>query len=88
MGSCETCEEKRKRPRKGVVFKPILSADLCSRGEVDLICFESEKGGGFSHISTYHDHLTKFVSLRALKSKRADEIAYHLLDIFCTFRVR
>ena len=28
------------------------------------------------------DHLTKFVNLRALKSKRAEEVAYHLLHIF------
>ncbi|XP_056641547.1 KRAB-A domain-containing protein 2-like [Diorhabda sublineata] len=30
----------------------------------------------------YKDHLTKFVILRALKTKRAEEIAYNLLDIF------
>ncbi|KAJ8936188.1 hypothetical protein NQ318_020933 [Aromia moschata] len=31
----------------------------------------------------YQDHLTKFVFLRALKSKRAEEVAYNLMDIFC-----
>ena len=30
----------------------------------------------------YQDHLTKFVILRALTSKRAAEVAHHLLDIF------
>nr|XP_022900156.1 SCAN domain-containing protein 3-like [Onthophagus taurus] len=30
----------------------------------------------------YQDHLTKFVILRALKTKRAEEVAYNLLDIF------
>ena len=85
LGTCETCEEKRKRPRKGVVSKPILSDDLCSRGQVDLICFESERDQEFCYILTYQDHLTKFISLRALKSKRAEEVAYQLLDIFCTF---
>ncbi|XP_043462827.1 KRAB-A domain-containing protein 2-like [Leptopilina heterotoma] len=33
----------------------------------------------------YQDHLTKFVILRPLSSKRAAEIAYQLLDIFLTF---
>ena len=31
------------------------------------------------------DNLIKFVLLRSLLSKRADEVAYHLLDIFTTF---
>lgn len=30
----------------------------------------------------YQDHLTKFVVLSALKSKRAEEVAYKLVDIF------
>ena len=30
----------------------------------------------------YLDHLTKFVVLRALKSKRTEEVAYHLVNIF------
>ncbi|GFU53187.1 KRAB-A domain-containing protein 2 [Trichonephila clavipes] len=33
----------------------------------------------------YHGHLTKFVLLRPLKSKRAEEVAYHVLSIFLTF---
>jgi len=33
----------------------------------------------------YHDHPTKFVLLRPLKSKRAEEIAFNLIDIYTTF---
>lgn len=33
----------------------------------------------------YQDHLTKFILLRALTSKRAEEIAYKLNEIFLTF---
>jgi transposase InsO family protein len=36
-------------------------------------------------ILVYQHHLTKFVLLRSLQSKRADEVAYHLLDTFTTF---
>ncbi|GFQ84750.1 KRAB-A domain-containing protein 2 [Trichonephila clavata] len=30
----------------------------------------------------YHDHLTKFVILKSLTSKRAEEVAYNLVVIF------
>ena len=33
----------------------------------------------------YQDHLTKFVILRALKTKTAAEVAYNLIDIFTLF---
>uniref|UniRef100_A0ABD2VUG2 Integrase catalytic domain-containing protein n=1 Tax=Trichogramma kaykai TaxID=54128 RepID=A0ABD2VUG2_9HYME len=33
----------------------------------------------------YQDHLTKFVILNALKTKRAEEVASHLVRIFLTF---
>ncbi|XP_022907046.2 KRAB-A domain-containing protein 2-like [Onthophagus taurus] len=33
----------------------------------------------------YQDHLTKFVLLKALKTKRAEEVAYYLFDIYTTF---
>ena len=85
LATCMACDEKRKRPRKSVVVKPIVSEDLNSRAQVDLVCFESEKDGDFKYILTYQDHLSKFVSLRALKTKRAQEVAYHLIEIFCVF---
>lgn len=33
----------------------------------------------------YQDHLTKFVQMISLKSKRAEEVAFHLRDIFPIF---
>lgn len=33
----------------------------------------------------YQNHLTKFVVLKPLTSKRAEEIAHNLLDIYTTF---
>ena len=56
--------------------------DMNSRGQVDLIDMQSQADGEFQWILVYQDHLTKFVRLRATKSKRAAEVAYHLLDIF------
>jgi len=33
----------------------------------------------------YQDHLTKFVIRRPLKTKRAEEIAFNLMDIYTIF---
>jgi len=35
----------------------------------------------------YQDHLTKYIILRPLKSKTAEEVAYQLMNIFCMFGV-
>lgn len=37
--------------------------------------------GDYKFILNYQDHLTKFVILRALKRKSADEVAAELVDI-------
>lgn len=41
--------------------------------------------GQYKWIMVYQCHLTKFVILRSLTSKRAAEVAYQLLDIFLLF---
>ena len=51
--------------------------------QVDLIDMQSQRDGEYRFIMNYQDHLTKFVCLRPLKSKTAEEVAYHLVDIFC-----
>ncbi|XP_043242672.1 uncharacterized protein LOC122392160 isoform X1 [Amphibalanus amphitrite] len=85
LSTCQTCEQKKPRPGQKVVTKPILSNDMNSRAQVDLIDWTSESSKGFRYILTYQDHLTKFVVLRPLKSKRAEEVVFHLIDIFCLF---
>ncbi|GFR57889.1 KRAB-A domain-containing protein 2 [Elysia marginata] len=80
---CKVCQEKTKRQKtKGVVFRPILSNEFSSRGQVDLIDFQSMGDGQYKWIMVYQDHLTKFVVLRPLTSKRACEVAFQLVDIF------
>nr|XP_022900153.1 KRAB-A domain-containing protein 2-like [Onthophagus taurus] len=56
-----------------------------SRCQVDLIDMQSQADCEYKFIMVYQDHLTKFVVLRSLKTKRATEVAHHLLDIFLTF---
>lgn len=82
---CEECQLKRKKTRKGLVVKPIVSNAMNSRCQVDLIDMQSEPDGNYKFILVYQDHLTKFVQLRALQQKTAKEVAGELYKIFCIF---
>lgn len=79
---CSVCHQKKTKKKRGLVSKPILHSEMNSRCQVDLIDFQTQPDGNFKFIMVYQDHLTKFVLLRALQSKRATEVAYHLNDIF------
>jgi hypothetical protein len=78
---CEPCQEKQKTLKKGIVVKPFLHNEMNSRCQVDLMDMQSNPDRDMKFILVYQ---TKFV-LRSLHSERADEVAYHLLDIFTTF---
>ena len=83
---CEQCQLKRKRTRtKGVVVKPILTDDFNSRAQVDLIDMQAMPHRSYRWILVYQDHLTKFVIIRPLLTKRAAEVASQLLDKFLLF---
>jgi len=82
---CEPCQKKQKTLKKSIVIKPILHSEMNSRRQIDLIDLQTNPDGNYKFILVYQDHFTKFVILRALKTKRAAEVAYHLLDIFTTF---
>lgn len=82
---CEICQMKAKTQKKGLVIKPILSNEFNSRAQVDLIDLQSNPDNGYKHIMVYQDHLTKFCSLRALKTKTAEEVVSHVSSIFATF---
>jgi len=84
LTGCKSCNEKKNLPKK-LVVKPILSSDFCERGQIDLIDFQSLQDGNYKWILNYQDHSTKFVILRPLTSKRAQEIASELLSIFLLF---
>jgi hypothetical protein len=84
---CETCQKKHstRMPKKGLVVKPILHNEMSSRCQIDLIDMQSNPDNGFKYIMVYQDHLTKCVIIRPLRCKRAEEIAYQLLNIFTLF---
>ena len=87
LGLCEPCQKKQKTLKKGIVVKPILHNEMNSRWQVDLIDMHSNPDRDMKFILVYQDHLTKPVLLPSLHSKRADEVAYHLLDIYTNFGV-
>lgn len=82
---CETCQLKKKQAKKGLVVKPILSKSFNSRCQVDLVDMQSQPDGEYRFIMVYQDHLTKFVQLRALKTKTAEAVTKKLRKIFSIF---
>ena len=83
---CIECQRKKKRTTtKGIVVRPILTQDYCSRGQVDLIDMQSMPQGEYRFIMVYQDHLTKYCMLRPLPNKRAACVAFHLMDVFLNF---
>jgi len=84
LSLCVHCQKKSSNPKRGLVSKPILHNAFNSRALIDLIDMQSQCINNFRFIMNYQDHLTKFVVLKPLTSKRAEEIAHNLLDIYTT----
>ncbi|XP_071056489.1 SCAN domain-containing protein 3-like [Onthophagus taurus] len=62
-----------------------LMAYFMTRGQVDLIDFQSIPDGEYKWLLNYQDHSTKYVCLRPLHSKDAVNVAEELLKIFLQF---
>ncbi len=73
--TCPICiqREKRLRPTPGI--KPIVTRGLGTRGQVDLIDFQSMPNGDFRFLLNYLDHGVKFLFSIPLKRKRASCVA-------------
>ena len=67
------------------MIKPVIFSEMNFRAQVELIDMQSQPDGDLKWVLVYQDHLTKFVQLRPVTSKRAPEIAYQLPDIFSIF---
>jgi hypothetical protein len=70
LSMCETCQQRKSKKKEGLFCKPILHSEMNSRCQVDLIDMQSQTEEGYKFITVYQDHLTKFVLLRPLQSKR------------------
>ena len=58
-------------PKKGLVIKTMIFSEMNSRAQVDMIDMQSQPDRDLKWILVYQDHLTKFVQLRPVMSKRA-----------------
>ena len=92
LQGCEECHlRKARKSIKSLVVKPIYSTRFLSRCQVDLIDFRdmsqehnmSESGVPYRWLLVYQDHFTKFIRLRSLKHKSAEEVSEVLEDFFC-----
>lgn len=81
---CELCQRKQKTSKRGTAATPVLH-EMDSRCQVDIIDMRHDPDGDEKFILLYQDRRTKFVLLRPLQSRAADEVARNLLDIFTTF---
>uniref|UniRef100_A0A914CUK3 Uncharacterized protein n=1 Tax=Acrobeloides nanus TaxID=290746 RepID=A0A914CUK3_9BILA len=53
LNLCEQCELKKARVKKGLVVKPILSEEMNSRSQLDLIDMQAQKYQGFKYVIAY-----------------------------------
>jgi hypothetical protein len=82
---CEPSQQKQRTLKKGLVVNPILHNEINYRCQAGLIDMKSNPVRDMKFILVYQDQPSKLVLLRSLHSKRADEVKYHLLEIFTTF---
>lgn len=80
---CELCQMKQNCKKK-FVSRPTISSEI-SKHRVDLIDMQSQADGEYRFIMVYQNHVTKCVQIRALKTKRAEEVAKHIKEIFYIF---
>jgi len=80
LNLCISCQKKGSTAKKGLVVKPMITNELNLRCQIDLIDMQAQPDGNYKFILVYQDHLTKFVLLRPLTHKRAEEVAY----LYCT----
>ena len=65
-----------------IMHKPIIPDTVGKRGQADLLDLQMVPDGGYKYILNYKDCFSKFVILRALKTKTAAEVADCLVNIF------
>ena len=82
--TCPVCNTRKpvKQPKAG---KPIISLSFLTRVQVDLIDMSSRPDEDYKWSLHARDHFTKYSWAYPLTSKRADEVAEKLTDIFCQF---
>ena len=84
---CQICKRKKNILKKNNSSSSsrIISSSFGERAQIDLIDLSKNcTKEGYKYILNYQDHLTKFVMLKPLKSKKTLEVNEAVLDIFTT----
>ena len=71
---------EHKKPTAG--HQPILTRGFGTRGQVDLIDFQSMPDGDFNFLMNYQDHGVKLLLSKAITRKTASCVAWGLLEFF------
>ncbi|XP_044271340.1 uncharacterized protein LOC123015594 [Tribolium madens] len=61
---------------------PMIFSKISSICHVNLLDYRAWPDGDFKYILVYHNEMTNFCQLKALKTNKPSEIAEHLVDIF------
>ena len=61
LNNCESCKKKGSTAKKGLVVKPIISSEMNSRCQIDLIGMQAQSDVDYKFILVYHYHLTKYI---------------------------
>ena len=69
--TCPRCIERSQRTRSTAGLRPIITAGFNTRGQVDLIDFQSMPDGEFRFLLNYIDHGCKFLFSIPIVRKRA-----------------
>ena len=80
--TCPRCIERSQRTRSTAGLRPIITSGFNTRGQVDLIDFQSMPDGEFRFLLNYIDHGCKFLFSIPIVRKRASCIAVALFQIF------
>ncbi|XP_030758323.1 KRAB-A domain-containing protein 2-like [Sitophilus oryzae] len=80
--TCRVCQQRKNKNHTSSAVQPVISSDIISRGQFDLIDFQSRPDNEFHWLLHYEDHVTKFIFLRPLKTQSAEEVAKELIKIF------
>lgn len=82
---CSICAAKKRVEVMPAGFTPMLSAHTFARIQVDLVDMQKDKSGIFRYLMTVIDCFSGLIDIRALHNKRADSVAYAMIDILTSW---
>ena len=79
---CPGCNQVAPRTKVAAGHQPIVTKGFGTRGQLDLIDFQSSPDGPFKFLAVYQDHGIKIPDCGPLESRRASAVALFLFKTF------